>query len=297
MEFHISRQARRRYRFEDSLFSYSGHVIFANFHAARVFAGRMNERRQGAGALPGISAGQVNALGLIDEIMHHMVALYRSQEQPALYDRLEAFLTEKLGRRRLQAAVRAFVRDFPPPAVYQGRQDAAAFLASENDGIPNRQAAIEEILMLWLANANPACETFLELFDHRALAEKTAYLPLVDALHGFFETQPRFGPDDQNLVDMLRSPAIAVPDSLQGQLEYIRRRWGSLLALALLGKLLLEHGWSSPVVWDSANEMSVVQAAHLSGAFWGLLLGLAAAWRRGPGALRVRPVWPSTPRA
>jgi hypothetical protein len=75
------------------------------------------------------------------------------------------------------------------------------------------------------------------------------------------------------------------------------RRWGSLLALALLGKLLLEHGWSSPVVWDSANEMSVVQAAHLSGAFWGLLLGLAAAWRRGPGALRVRPVWPSTPRA
>ena len=240
MEFHISRQARRRYRFEDSLFSYSGHVIFANFHAARVFAGRMNERRQGAGALPGISAGQVNALGLIDEIMHHMVALYRSQEQPALYDRLEAFLTEKLGRRRLQAAVRAFVRDFPPPAVYQGRQDAATFLASENDGIPNRQAAIEEILMLWLANANPACETFLELFDHRALAEKTAYLPLVDTLHGFFETQPRFGPDDQNLVDMLRSPAIAVPDSLQGQLEYIRRRWGDLLGhylLKLLGSL------------------------------------------------------------
>ncbi len=44
-------------------------------------------------------------------------------------------------------------------------------------------------------------------------------------LHAFFETQPRFGPDNQNLVDMLRSPAIAVPHSLQGQLEYIRERW------------------------------------------------------------------------
>ena len=28
---------------------------------------------------------------------------------------------------------------------------------------------------------------------------------------------------------MLRSPAIAVPHSLEGQLEYIRQRWGLLL--------------------------------------------------------------------
>lgn len=75
------------------------------------------------------------------------------------------------------------------------------------------------------------------------------------------------------------------------------RRWGSLLALALLGKLLLEQGWWSPVVWDPANDMSVVQAAPLSGALWGLVLGLAAAWGRGAHPLKVRPVWPSTPRA
>jgi hypothetical protein len=32
------------------------------------------------------------------------------------------------------------------------------------------------------------------------------------------------------------------------------------------------------VAWDGANEMSVVQAGHLSAAVWGLLLGLAATW-------------------
>src|SRR5262249_19240524 len=34
---------------------------------------------------------------------------------------------------------------------------------------------------------------------------------------------------DQNLVDMLRAPAVAVPHSLKGQLDYIRERWGYLL--------------------------------------------------------------------
>lgn len=53
------------------------------------------------------------------------------------------------------------------------------------------------------------------------------------------------------------------------------RRWGGLLALGLLAKLALESGWSYPVVWNAGNEMSVVQAAHLAGAFWGAVLGLA----------------------
>ena len=56
------------------------------------------------------------------------------------------------------------------------------------------------------------------------------------------------------------------------------RRWGALLAIAVLAKLLLEQGWSQPVVWDPGNEMLVVQAAHLAGSAWGLLLGLASVW-------------------
>jgi len=34
------------------------------------------------------------------------------------------------------------------------------------------------------------------------------------------------------------------------------------------------------VVWDAGNDMSVVQAAHLAGAFWGAVLGLALGRRQ-----------------
>ena len=73
--------------------------------------------------------------------------------------------------------------------------------------------------MLWLANVNPAFSPFLELFDDAALDKETAYREVMSGLQEFFATQPVFGPDDQHLVDMLRSPAIAVPHSLTGQLD------------------------------------------------------------------------------
>ncbi len=67
------------------------------------------------------------------------------------------------------------------------------------------------------------------------------------------------------------------------------RRWGTLLALVVLLKMVTERGWWYPVVWDRVNEMSVVQAAHVSGVAWGLLLGLLVAWWPGwsDGGLRL----------
>ena len=83
MEFHISRHTRRRYKFDDSLFSFNGHAIFANFHAARVFTQRMNEKRDlKTHPESAVQASQVNAMGLIDEIMHAVIAQYHKQKAP-----------------------------------------------------------------------------------------------------------------------------------------------------------------------------------------------------------------------
>jgi len=53
------------------------------------------------------------------------------------------------------------------------------------------------------------------------------------------------------------------------------RFWGGLLVVVVLTKVLLERGWSQPIVWDADSHLSVVQAAHVTGAFWGVVLGLA----------------------
>jgi len=240
-EFHVCRAARERYGLEGALFSLRGNVIFADFRAARVFAQSMNDRRDLL-AYPerAVRASHVNAMGLIDEILHVVAALYREQRSSDAMAQALRSLDEQLGREAVDAALAAFVDEFPSADVYSGAITAEDWLGASTGGEPHREAALEELLLLWLANANPAFAPFLELFDDRRLRAGTAYHQVVDGLDRFFAGQPNFGPDGQSLVEMLRSPAKAAPHSLEGQLEFIRTRWGALLGdrlYRLLGSL------------------------------------------------------------
>jgi glycosidase len=229
-EFHVSRQARDQYQFDQSLFSLTGNVVFANFRAARVFAQKMNDKRDLV-TYPErvVRAGQLNALGLIDEILHYVVGLYREQRAPNVMAEALNALYEKLGREAVDTTLRRFTEEFPPLAVYRRDVDTDTWLNGATGGVPNKQLALEELLMLWLTNVNPATAPFRELFDDADLEKQTAYLQIISNLNEFFNDQPKFGPDNQQFVEMLRAPAIAVPHSLSGQLEYILQRWGSLI--------------------------------------------------------------------
>jgi glycosidase len=234
MEFHISRKARDLYQFDQSLFSLSGNAIFANFHAVRIFAQRMNQKRDLI-RFPeqGVKAGQINAMGLIDEVLHYVVSLYHEQRNPKVMHQALDWLDERLGREAVDATLYRFADEFPPLAVYRREITLQDYLEGETDGVPHRQMVLEEMLMLWLANTNPAFSPFLELFEDTALDKETAYRTIVTSLAGFFKAQPSFGPENQSLIEMLQSPAITVPHSLPGQLEYIQEHWGYLLGCYL----------------------------------------------------------------
>lgn len=229
-EFHISRQARDRYQFKQSLFSFNGNVIFANFQAARQFTHQLNLQRDLA-SYPerAVKTGQINAMALIDEILHFVMDLYRREMNPTVMVQAYAWLEETVGKKELEQALREFVFEFPPVNVYNQAISTTEYLENSTGGIPNRLVALEEMLLLWLANKNTAFSPYQELFDDRRLDHETAYPYIIDGLYQFFENQPFFGPDQENLLSMLRSPAIAVPRSLSGQLDYIREHWAALL--------------------------------------------------------------------
>ena len=229
-EFHVSRAARDRYKLDDLLFSLTGNVVLADLKATRTFAHRMNQARD-VERHPerAVHPGALNAMGLIDEALHVIAALYRQQRDPrAMLDALEWFRS-RVGDKSLDSALAAFVEHFPPVAIYCGQQTAADWLTGATAGVPHRALALEELMMLWLANLNPAFKKFKELFDDKELTTKSAYTQIAAGLRDYFETKPRFGPENQNLVDMLRAPALASPESLEGQLAYIRDTWADLL--------------------------------------------------------------------
>jgi len=176
-----------------------------------------------------VKAGQINAMGLIDELLHIMARQYRLQVNPQALEKALNWLDTKLGKEKVDNALRRFSDEFPPRVVYRGESTIDEYLWGRTDGLLNRHIALEELLMLWLANANPAFAAYQELFDDSKLEKHTIYPEIINQLHEFFETQPTFGSDNQTLIQLLRAPALASPHSLTGQLDFIRERWGATL--------------------------------------------------------------------
>src|SRR4051812_42016970 len=117
-EFHVSRRARDRYQLDDTFFTLTGNVVFANFRAARVFAQKMNEQRDLVNyPEQAVKPGQINALGLVDEVMHYLVGLYRQEQSADSMARALSHLEDRLGRETLDKTLRAFADGFPTVAV------------------------------------------------------------------------------------------------------------------------------------------------------------------------------------
>jgi len=229
-EFHVSRLSRDKYDFDQTLFKFDGNVIFANFLAAREFAQKINQKRDLVNfPEQAVRAGEINAMGLIDEILHLVIALYRQNVAPDVMAEAYQDLRKVLGESKLDQALERFIQEYPPVAVFRGEVDSETYLQGATDGISHKYLVLEELLMLWITNKNPAVEPFSELFDDALLSQTTVYRQIIEHLGRFFKDKPFFGPDNQDLVTLLRSPAIEEPNSLTGQLDYIRRKWGYMI--------------------------------------------------------------------
>ena len=251
MEFHISRDARERYQFAESLFSYTGNVVFANLGACREFAQRMNQVRE-VEKHPdrAVHAGALYAMGLIDEASHVLIARYRERFDPDAMTGALGWFSERVGAEALDNLLLAFVEHFPGISVTRGLETPRQWLAGETDGNPHRAAALEELMLLWIANRNEAFLPFEELFADAPLAEKTVYRQVTEQLPAYFATRPLIPlPNAQpvNLLELLRAPALRSPRSLREQLEIIRSLWKPLLGeslerlLELAGEILHEE--------------------------------------------------------
>ena len=167
----------------------------------------MNERR-GAEKDPTqtIQPGALYAMGLIDEMSHALVEYYRQRLDPKVMAGALEWFDGRLGKEELDKTILAFVEQFPTADVYRKEKTPAEWLAGATDGIANRAVAFEEMMLLWLANANPAFKPFSELFADQSLAAVTRYQQITTGLRDFFSTRPPLGAKKLNLIDMLRGP-------------------------------------------------------------------------------------------
>ncbi len=235
-EFHVSKAVRDECNFDEKIFSSSGNVLFANFKAVQKFQTKLNELFDKRGEnQKRISAGTLNAMGLIDEVFHYVAFLFRRDKAPLSFKNLLDDLDKSFGKDKIDELLTDFMNEFPPVDVYKEKLSLQSYLEKSpvdkatKKPRSNREQVLEEIIMLHLANENPAFHPFEILFDEKNLLENPAYVKTWNSIKEYFKTQPVFGPKNNDLITMLKEPVVASPTSLKGQLDYIRTYWKDLL--------------------------------------------------------------------
>ena len=225
-------------KFDESFFSVRGDVVFGDLRRSHLFADHVNARRQGAGE-GALRASDVYAMGLMHEVLHAVLAAYRRTLAPAAFGALAGRLRAD-SPAALSSTLRAFVETYPPPEVYRGEVTVDAYLAGSTAGVSNQEWILEELILLWVMNQNPAYAPIADLVSDEPLRTGSAYVTLMAQIAEHFDAEPRFGPSGESVIDLLLAPVRHAPTSLARQLEFMRDRWGLVLGGAggLLGILL-----------------------------------------------------------
>ena len=113
-EFHISKKIRDLCNFNKGLFASSGNVIFANMKNVREFQLLINNVFESRGEEnKKLSAGQLNAMGLIDEILHYVCMLYRRDKVATFMDDLLGVLDKEFGHAEVDSLLLDFMKELP----------------------------------------------------------------------------------------------------------------------------------------------------------------------------------------
>jgi hypothetical protein len=170
-EFHVAKISLK-YQLDKSLFSIN-EMIVANFRLARELTSKINVKRKSEGKSDQqITAGLINAVGLMHEIFHFLIRWYEEKENPDVLKRSLNFLVQHLGEKELNQVFLGYLEEFPPLDVHLGKMTAEDYLASSTNGKPNAEIVLEELILLQLENINPAGKLLEEFYSDKIFQKK-----------------------------------------------------------------------------------------------------------------------------
>ncbi len=214
-ELQILRRALKDYNADDN--RTAAELSLSMITLARKFAQQMNRNADNPDDT--VQAGQINAALAIQDLLHVVIRDYKRRHPDVmkqLYHRLVATLSQKkLHALFLEYTKLFFIRDrnFEPGKDSSDKQIS--------DVRENPEQLLEDLIVVWCLNSNPALKPARKLFDVSPLAEKTYYQEAIREVQNYFKETAA----DDNLVEILLEPIRQAPESLEEQLNFIAEKW------------------------------------------------------------------------
>jgi glycosidase len=212
----------------------------SKIYTIRRLADRLNKKYQiSSRNVEPVQAGQLFSIGVLNDILRYLNNTYCHSETPGIIPKAFGWIDKTYGASTAEKPPSAFVTLYPPAEVNLGKQNENEYLLGTSEISTNKERVAGEIILLALAVENPAFKPFRDLFDDTDLKRQSPVVPFLHSLEHFFDNQPPSRLIGMKLFEMLRAPMKAAPDSLDGQLRFIKDHWAQYLPPELLEDLLL----------------------------------------------------------
>ncbi|RQW82267.1 MAG: alpha-amylase, partial [Geobacter sp.] len=202
----------------------------------RQLAERLNRlpAREPAVAKP----GELRLFALMNRIFRHLFTCYLDDQHPYLEEKTLAAGNLDFTSGPLAQVIQHFIELYPTfDPTGKHAVTPKKYLARDTRRFTRRRRIVRETLLLRLFMENPALTVFRPLFDDSHLASVSPYGTVTSILDREFKNAPPCAPFELPIMELLRAPQKACPDSLAGQLEFIRKYWAELLPTEMLSEI------------------------------------------------------------
>ncbi|MCA1902847.1 MAG: alpha-amylase, partial [Candidatus Hydrogenedens sp.] len=180
------------------------------------------------------SQGELRALEIITEVFRYIIHYYGMRVKSAPFLELGDLIQEEYSEKIFDVLTK-WLNEFPPEDYFRKKCQHDVFFSREPRGDSALEHLLQEVLLGWITNQNPAGKKYNVLFSDDLLKEQEPYYPkLIDKAETILTTWPPLPETRRNLWDTLWEPIRACPHSLEEQLNYIRKNWSFFLPASLL---------------------------------------------------------------
>jgi glycosidase len=198
----------------------------------RQLALKLNVTRAPGSAV--VHAGELNLYASLQKTLRYLIdGVAAAPASSLLINALKEGGFDPAGA-ALRTTGQRFVELFSPAPVLEERVEPDRWLADTLNSPLRTHQLLREMLLLRLAAANPAIDSFRELVDDRALAASSQYSSINMAFDRVLKKGPVLVGKGCTLIEALMAAVIAFPHSLAGQVAYLRGEWHDLLPQELL---------------------------------------------------------------
>jgi glycosidase len=203
---------------------------------ARRIAARMN--RELGPDEERLQPGLLHLYSILNRVFRWVIGQYCEKQQPKVLVKVidQAGYPAFTGKAEL--TLLRFMELFPSKQMVLGQESPREYLEKDDDSFGNRSSLTGELLLLMLSDENRALDPFRQLFDDTELKASSPFDQVMAKIDRRLAEAPPFQPVNIPLPELLRAPIKASPNSLAGQIAYIREHWASFLPHELLADLV-----------------------------------------------------------